>query len=85
MFDELSENDIDAISYKTFTGSIWYIHDLILGESDRENFDLGNKPSQKDVLYTLYVFVTFLMLIHLTNMLIAIMGETFSKRREVAE
>lgn len=37
------------------------------------------------MLYTLYFFCTFLMLIHLTNMLIAIMGETFSNRREVTE
>ena len=85
MFDDLSDEEIEGINYKSFTSSMWYMHDLVLGTADHSNFEVGKNPSQKDILYVLYFFVTFLMLIHLTNMLIAIMGETFGKRREVSE
>jgi hypothetical protein len=36
-------------------------------------------------LFGLFIILTFFMLIHMLNMLIAIMGETFSKNNEVAE
>ena len=76
MFDNLTDAEISAIDYKTFTGSIWYMHDLVLGTANHANFSVGD-ASQTRVLYFLYVFVTFTMLVHLTNMLIAQMGETF--------
>lgn len=85
MFDDLSEKEKGDLNYKTFTSAWWYTYDIVLGGADRENFDIGTNSSQSNTLYILYTLSTFIMLIHLTNMLIAIMGETFSTRGAVAD
>ena len=36
------------------------------------------------ILYTMFVIASFIMIIHLLNMLIAIMGNTFGERTEVS-
>ena len=74
----------DTIPYGTFTGSVWYITDLILGNFSRETYALG-EGSQKNLLLAMFVIAAFIMLIHLLNMLIAIMGDTFSKRQNVVK
>ena len=71
--------------FKDFPSAVWYVYDIILGSADRSAFHYGEKDSQSGALYTLYAISSFIMLIHLTNMLIAIMGETFGNRREVAD
>ena len=43
------------------------------------------KGSQKNYLYAVFIVAQFLMQIHLLNMLIAYMGETFSANNEVKE
>lgn len=84
MFDELSDTEINKHGFKTMSSAWWYTYDIVLGAADRSAYSYG-KSSQSTALYTLYAIATFIMLIHLTNMLIAIMGETFSNRREVAD
>ena len=85
MFDDLSSKEEEDLNYKTFAGAWWYTYDIVLGGADHGNFDIGDNSSQTNTLYTLYTISTFIMLIHLTNMLIAIMGETFGDRRAVAD
>ena len=58
--------------------------DVCLGGGDTESFELGD-AKQYNYLTGLYIAAQFTMLIHLLNMLIAIMGDTFGKRNEVAE
>ena len=85
MFDDLTALEDAKVGYKTIASACWYTYDLILGGVDRNGYSVGAKSSQSTALHTLYAISTFFMLIHLANMLIAIMGETFSNRREVAD
>ena len=78
-FDEigLEEHTETPIPYSTFHDSMWYILLLTLGEFDgREAFWLGNK-AHLDILIFLFSIAAFIMLIHMLNMLIAIMGNTY--------
>ena len=49
-----------------------------------EGFSAG-EATMKNYLYIIFTAFQFIMQIHLLNMLIAYMGETFSKNNEVAE
>lgn len=59
---------------------------MSLGElgADDDYFARG-KRSQELVLWLLFLLATFTLCIHLLNMLIAIMGETFAKNSEAAD
>jgi len=56
---------------------------MLLGESDTGGFSVGNS-SQYWILVILFVGTTFFIMIHMLNMLIAVMGDTFSQRGEIA-
>lgn len=58
--------------------------DVSIGGGDSSGFGLGN-ATQKTYLDIISIAAQFLLLIHLLNMLIAIMGDTFGRRNEVAE
>lgn len=79
-FDGLSEVEINDLKYKTADGAMWFIVDIVLGDIQKASFDAGTKPSQGWFLKTLFIITSFLMLIHLLNMLIAIMGDSFNNR-----
>ena len=85
MFDDLSDAEKLGLNYKTFYNAIWFTYDIVLGNGSRANFDIGANNSQSDTLHLLFLFSTFILLIHLLNMLIAIMGESFGDRRAVAD
>jgi len=59
---------------------------MALGElaADDDFFAKGNR-SQELVLWMLFLLATFTLCIHLLNMLIAIMGETFANNSEAAD
>ena len=59
-------------------------YDYVLGNMDTSYFHYGT-AGQKLALYILFVMVSFLMMIHLLNMLIAIMGESFAARSAFIE
>jgi hypothetical protein len=58
--------------------------DTCLGGGGSDSFELGD-GSQSKYLYSLNIAAQFILLIHLLNMLIAIMGDTFGQRNEVAQ
>ena len=71
--------------YSTIHGSLWYVFDnFVLGNGNVNPFKIGEK-SQRWILFPIAIVSSFLMLIHLLNMLIAIMGNTFAERSQFAE
>jgi hypothetical protein len=83
-FDDLDDEEKDSIYYTSLSSSFIYMWDTCLGEIMTDTFDLG-LGSQKPYLFLLNIFAQFILLIHMLNMLIAIMGNTFSQRNEVAD
>jgi len=57
---------------------------LLLGSTDVGPYSTG-EASQKPYLTLLFSLAAFVIMIHLLNMLIAIMGNTYSNRSEIAE
>jgi len=83
-YDSIEEDNYPI--YTTVIGSIEYVFMMALGEifADDDNFAKGSS-SQELILWIIFLLATFTLIIHLMNMLIAIMGETFSKNNEVAD
>ena len=54
-----------------------------LGEFNTDNYFLDD--SMSPVCIILFLLLSFFMCIHLLNMLIAIMGESFAKNNEIGE
>ena len=44
-FDCLSEDETKQLNYRTFSGAVGYMIDLVFGELDTEGFSLGKDPS----------------------------------------
>lgn len=65
-------------------GSFIYVGNILLGEPDSENFSSG-KARMQIVLQILFWIACFIILIHLLNMLIAIMGNTFNVGNQTQE
>jgi len=68
--------------YTTLMGSMQHVFLLALGEFNLEDYDLGGNNYDYFVLWMLFVAASFVLLIHLLNMLIAIMGESFAQNNE---
>ena len=83
-YDNLSEEEIDGLTYGSFIEACWYMYtDFILGGLVLDSYEAGD-ASQAGLLYFLYIVASFMLLINLLNMLIAIMGNTYAVRGEVA-
>ena len=82
MFDNLGEED--EVEYGTLGGALFYMWLMCLGAAESDSFEVGD-ASQNKYLVPLYIFSGFCIVIHMLNMLIAIMGETFGRVREVAD
>jgi len=74
---------MEEIPYGDYKLSTWYMYNMIIGNTDVEAFGYGN-GTEAVYLYILFIGSSFFILIHLLNMLIAIMGETFNKRSDVS-
>jgi len=70
--------------YFTMIGAIKHVFLLSLGEFSLDEYDKGDGEITP-YLWVLFVVSSFLLQIHFLNMLIAIMGETFSKNNEINE
>ena len=82
-FDELVPEDKAKIAYGTLLGSLRFIFEMTLGAFDTSLFFMGSNKTGW-VLYILFLMAVFTQMIHLLNMLIAIMGNTFGERTEVS-
>jgi hypothetical protein len=80
----LSEEEAEGIPYATFVGSLTYIGNMIVGQTDQGSFTLGDGRMQV-LLNLVFWAACFIIMIHLLNMLIAIMGNTFAVGNENIE
>ena len=79
----MTEEEKEKITYDNIFGAMWFMYEILIGSSSTIPFTMGN-ASQNYILKGLYIVSTFVLLIHLLNMLIAIMGGTYSDRSEIA-
>jgi len=71
-------------SYKDFPGALKHVYRIALGDFDTDEYSLGD-GNNEIVLWILFLFSSLLLCIHLLNMLIAIMGESFAANNEVKD
>ena len=73
---DLAGDDEELIpSYATYMGAINHVYTSSLGEFDTDSYyDNPMTP----ILIVLFLAMSFFMCIHLLNMLIAIMGDSFA-------
>ena len=57
----------------------------MLGEFENDAYDFAENRVYTGVLYFYYYLSTFLFVIHLLNMLIAIMGEAFAENNKIKQ
>ena len=63
--------------YRSISQAMWYVYyGMVMNNQDISTFDERNRYN----LTSLFVFASFIMIIVLSNMLIAIMGNTFAQR-----
>jgi len=74
--------DNDSLSYSTFYGSLWDIWNLCLGNPETEGYFVG-EGGEKPYAVAFFVLASFILLVHLLNMLIAIMSDEFEKNNEM--
>jgi uncharacterized protein YhhL (DUF1145 family) len=77
------KEDAGEPGYSSIIGSFKHVYLLSLGEFNLDDYAIGNDPYTTSLLWVLFLLSTFLLLIHLLNMLIAIMGETFTHNNEI--
>ena len=82
-FDRIKEDEEPL--YTTVGGALKYIYMLCLGEVGDTPFEIGETPHNKRSLWIVYIVTTLTLLVHMMNMLIAIMSETFAKNREFSD
>lgn len=77
-----SVNTNTKINYSTMMGALQHGYLSALGEMDVNDYD---NNEMTPVLQILFVLLSFFMCIHMLNMLIAIMGQSFDNNAEVAD
>jgi len=70
------------LPYSTIKGGFLYIYNMVLGSSGDGSFYYGVHKTEYIILYTLFMMASFMIMIHLLNMLIVIMGNTQSELNE---
>jgi len=76
--------DAEPPEYSTdYMHALWYVYLLSLGEFGTDAFETGDSVPLTVILKLYFALASFLLLIHLLNMLIAIMGETFAANNEI--
>ena len=69
-------------SYSYVAGAFQHVYLLALGEFDIDSYANGDHKVQYFFLMSYFFLASFLFVIHLLNMLIAIMGEVFAENNE---
>lgn len=80
-FDKVESDDV---IYSTMYGSFQYVGGLLIGNPDTDAFDKGD-ASMEVLLNLIFWLACFIIMILLLNMLIAIMGNTFTIGNESLE
>ena len=78
--NDLMQSKIEAYGEKW--ASYWYVANFIIGNTDTSTFSQGDQQTEF-VLKSIFVTASVVIILHFLNMLIAIMGNTFSERTEV--
>jgi hypothetical protein len=78
--DAIVQAKIEAYGEKW--ASYWYVANFIIGNTDTSTFSQGDKQTEL-VLKGIFCTASLVIILHFLNMLIAIMGNTFSERTEV--
>ena len=78
--DGIVQAKIEAYGEKW--ASYWYVANFIIGNTDTSTFSQGDKQTEL-VLKGIFCTASLVIILHFLNMLIAIMGNTFSERTEV--
>ena len=81
-YGEEEKTEVVYPSYYSFEGAFFHAYMSALGQLDISEYQNNDMTSW---LMVLFVMMSFFMCIHLLNMLIAIMGESFSKNAEISE
>jgi hypothetical protein len=82
----MSEEELDKeFFYRNFLGAMFYIWTLCLGENDTSAFDLSEEPENRFLLYGFFVLTSWFFVVHMLNMLIAIMTKTYDTRSKDAQ
>lgn len=82
--DSITDEQKESIPYNSFLNSLLYVSSLSLGELDISSFDYGTNKNQQWLLIVFFYVAAFVMMIHMLNMLIAIMGSIYNDRIGVA-
>lgn len=82
-FDHVAYSE--APGYVSFGQAVMYIQQVIMTGGEIDGFEVGKDPTNYYFLLLLYVLGTFYLVIHMLNMLVAIMGEAFSIHREKSD
>jgi len=80
--EDLTGIEIDAPSYATISGAFADTYMSALGQLDISEY--GDGP-MAPILYFLFIMLSFIMCIHMLNMLIAIMGQSFDRNEEISD
>ena len=74
----------DDILYSSVSGAFQYMWLLSIGElgADDDNYSKTTNAFTEMVLWILFFLATFLVLVHMLNMLIAVMTDTFTVNNE---
>jgi len=82
-YDKFKKDDAKPL-YSRAMGSFEYIYYLALGEVGFvDGFEMGDKPKHEYILWVLFVISSFILIIHMMNMLVAIMTEPCEKNEEM--
>ena len=69
-------------AYEDYSGAMKHVYLLAFGDFDTDSYGLGD-GSQTRILWIFFTLSSFILCLHLLNMLIAIMGETFGVNNEI--
>jgi hypothetical protein len=79
-FDHLTEEEVEGIKYRTWRSSVWFVANMVIGNTDQSAFHHGHYASQDSILQAIFSVSAFIIIIHFLNLIIAIMGNTFGER-----
>jgi hypothetical protein len=87
-YDQLESHE--EIDYASFWSALWYVWNICIGNASGDSFFVGrNSDIMKEstwnhtYLIILFFLATLILLIHLLNMLIAIMSDQFATNNKI--